>query len=223
VTPGLRFNLDVPYMLADLCALANSLDRVDVEGRVCHHLVSVLGALCATFGIKNYVEIGTHNGASMSYVLRDPTPKVCTGIDPFEKVDRGTHYWQKDHINKERTARSLRKNNPHGHKINLIQGLSQSVLNPPPRFSIDLFFIDGDHELASVLRDFGKFSDCVKKGGFVVFDDLHQEGPGGAFAKIAAERTEYEVLGVVCDNGRDPDIATTAGRRRIGILRKKPM
>lgn len=64
------------------------------------------------FRLRSYLEVGTHNGASMSYVLQDPNPKKCVGIDPFQSVandecQNACQYRDIDKIDKART--SIRK------------------------------------------------------------------------------------------------------------------
>jgi hypothetical protein len=37
---------------------------------------------------------------------------------------------------------------------------------------VDIFFIDGDHRLEGVTRDFNLWKDLVKPGGHIVFHDI---------------------------------------------------
>lgn len=41
---------------------------------------------------------------------------------------------------------------------------------------IDLFFIDNSHTYENVKEDFEKFFKFVKKGGYIVFHDYHEDG-----------------------------------------------
>ena len=59
-----------------------------------------------------------------------------------------------------------------------------------------MLFIDGNHNFQAVLNDFNKFFKYVKKGGFIVFDDLHQPGPSKVFNKICKENKNIKLFGV---------------------------
>jgi cephalosporin hydroxylase len=67
--------------------------------------------------------------------------------------------------------------------------------------SVDILFIDGDHSHIGVLNDFKNFSDLVKPGGYIVFDDymdnVHSPKVKGAVDYIVSDllNDEYEIYG----------------------------
>jgi predicted O-methyltransferase YrrM len=162
-------------------ALVSVIGR-SIKGRVCHHHVVVLNALVNLFPISVYLEIGVHNGTSMSYVVNQATrPLFCVGVDLFsDTTARYTH----DKLQQERTEASIQANNTSGSTVRLIKGNSRasvtydSVVGSLAGNAVDLLFIDGDHEFAGVESDFLMYSGLVRKGGFVVFDDANIQYPG---------------------------------------------
>lgn len=144
----------------------------NIKGRICHHKVSVLNIIVNLIDINTYLEIGVHNGASMSYVVnQNKGPIDCYGIDLFEKTFG--HYKHGDKISQKRALSNIERNNISGSKITLIQGNSTStdVLNKVNNIELDLLFIDGDHRTSYVRKDFNHYSKLVKKNGIIVFDD----------------------------------------------------
>lgn len=177
-------NLDLFYKnnLKNYNNLKNNISN-NISGRICHHSVLALNILACNYNIKNYLEIGTHNGASMSYVVcQDLLILNCYGIDLFD--DNTTKHYKKDNLNIQKTYNNIQKNNISKSNINLIQGNSRnkatisrlkSSLNND---TIDLFFIDGDHSYEGVKADFENYIDFTSDKAVIVFDDYHKNWPG---------------------------------------------
>ena len=174
--------------------------KINIDGRVCHHRIEILYALTEIYILENYLEIGVHNGSSISYVLQSNKNKNCIGIDPFETLQTKdpcmTHYIKNDNITEQKTLQNISKNNHYNSNIKLIKKLSENVLNNEINDNIDLLFIDGDHNYKSVLNDYMKFSKYVKSGGFIVFDDLHQDGPKKCFKEIVDNKKDVKLFGI---------------------------
>lgn len=179
--------------------IKDDIPVISIQGRVCHHKIKILYALCKQFNLENYLEIGVHNGSSMSYVLQCNYIKQCVGIDPFEKLQTSDptmiHYQQNDHITLNKSLQNIQNNNKHGADIQLVQEYSCNV--NPDKFgnNVDLLFIDGDHNYNAVLKDYHMFKRCVRPGGFIVFDDLHQEGPGRVFNEVQ-RHSDVKLFGI---------------------------
>jgi len=184
--------------------ILNENPKIDIRGRVCHHRTEILYGLTELYNLQNYLEIGVHNGSSMSYVLQSNKNKICIGIDPFEdlrhhplllKSRHMLNYQKNDKITLEKTLNNLKKNNKYNSNIKLIKKLSKDVLdNEIP--DTDLLFIDGDHTYKAVLNDYIKYSKFVKSGGFIVFDDLHQDGPKKCFNEIVSTDKNIKLFGI---------------------------
>ncbi len=141
------------------------------NSRQCHHKVVVLNILCDLFNVETYLEIGVHNGCSMSYIVSNSNVKKVYGIDLFENTYG--HYIN-DNLNYEKVMKNIERNNINSN-ITLIKGDSTD-LNTIKKFKdfsekIDLLFIDGAHYYDNVKSDFINYSKFVKKNGLIVFDD----------------------------------------------------
>jgi predicted O-methyltransferase YrrM len=173
-----------------------------IDGRICHDRIRALEELANRYKVEKYIEIGVHNGSSMSYVLQSNYIKECVGIDPFETLkDKSSHYIHQDSINESRSIKNIENNNKNSAKIKLIRGYSQDVSIDDTDF--DMLFIDGDHSYEMVKHDYEKFVKNVRSGGIIVFDDLHQYGPGRFFkelendTRVTIHSIMYETEGVV--------------------------
>lgn len=174
-------------------ALFNKNENM-IDGRICHSSIILLNILANTIDINNYMEIGVHNGGSMTMLLSGNNKNInIYGIDLFEDMyDETKHlnkekfttyqYFKRDNLSMTKTRNNLDKVKKHynnNSKINLLQGNSyfdetetkfKQELNSN---ELDLLFIDGDHTLDGVKNDYDRYSKYVKKGGYIVFDDYH--------------------------------------------------
>lgn len=155
-----------------------------IIGRICHHNVLVLNIIVnfLNLNIRTYLEIGTHNGCSMSYVVNQTRlPIDCYGIDLFK--DTLGHY-KKDKLLLSNTLNNIQKNNVSNSSINLIQGNSTnpstlSVLEDRLGSKrIDLLFIDGDHSYKGIKLDFENYSTFLSDNAIIIFDDYNSKWPG---------------------------------------------
>ena len=174
-------------------ALFNKNENM-IDGRICHSSIILLHILINNVDINNYMEIGVHNGGSMTMILSGNNKNInIYGIDLFEDIyDEMKHlnqekfttyqYFKRDNLSMVKTLDNVERvkeyyNN--NSKINLLQGNSyfdetetkfKQELNSN---ELDLLFIDGDHTLDGVKNDYDRYSKYVKKGGYIVFDDYH--------------------------------------------------
>jgi len=175
-----------------------------IVGRVCHNRVVILNIICKLYDIKNYLEIGVHNGASMSYVVSENKSKNCIGIDLFEDC---TGHYVKDSITKQKSFDNISKNNINS-TIKLIQGNSTSkeTINKLKEElkdnKIDLLFIDGDHSYNGVKNDFLNYYSFVNNNGLIVLDDYCNKYPG--IIKFVDEsinnNNNFQILGIFDNN-----------------------
>lgn len=179
--------------------ILNHKPKIKINGRTCHHRVDILYGLTEFFNLKKYLEIGVHNGSSMSYVLQSNKNETCIGIDPFETLKTEDkemiHYQNIDKVTEEKTQNNLNNNNKYNSNIKLIKKLSKDVLDEEIS-EINLLFIDGDHRYEAALNDYYKYSKYVKSGGFIVFDDLHMSGVKGCFDKIVNTDKNVKLFGI---------------------------
>jgi predicted O-methyltransferase YrrM len=183
--------------------ITNSI-KSNIDGRICHHGVVILNILTNLLDIKKYVEIGVHNGTSMSYVVSNDKRIECYGIDLFESTIKQYH---NDKLTYDRTLSNIEKNNKGDSVINLIKGNSFSnetidkLISYIDLESIDLLFIDGDHSFKGVSSDFTNYEKFVKRGGIIIIDDYSSRWPDVVkFCDDNIDRNIFEILGVFKNN-----------------------
>lgn len=180
----------------------------NIDGRICHHRIRILHTIFKLNDYNSYLEIGVHNGSSMSYVVSNDKKINCYGIDLFE--DTSGRYKNEDKINLLRTKYNIEKNNKHS-DIELIKGNSFSSdtitkIKSVLKEKVDVLFIDGDHSYTGVKNDFLNYSNFVKSNGLIVLDDFDinvlENWPG--ILKFVCEHIydnpDYKILGVYAKN-----------------------
>jgi predicted O-methyltransferase YrrM len=164
-----------------------------IDGRICHPSIICIFVLLKFIDIENYMEIGVHNGGSMSMVIAGEQNVTLYGIDLFEDIyDKTKHfndekfktyqYFKKDNLSKGKTQSNLNNlkkmydNNSH---LTLIQGntyfdeTEKNVRSVILDNKMDILFIDGDHTYDGVKNDFERYHKYVKTNGYIIFDDYH--------------------------------------------------
>ena len=131
-----------------------------------HHLYHILMDIAWSYQDSyniNFLEIGTAYGVSSSFMLQRPYTNIVT-------LDNGMMG-----VPEELVQSNLHKSNIHNNNFKFIIGDSHDeriadivkVMMP----KVDILFIDGDHSVEGVKKDFYMYSDLVVKGGYIVFDD----------------------------------------------------
>ena len=177
----------------ELQTLFNNNEKM-IDGRICHSSIILLNILANTIDINNYMEIGVHNGGSMTMLLSGNNKNInIYGIDLFEDMyDETKHlnkekfttyqYFKRDNLSMTKTRNNLDKVKKHynnNSNIHLLQGNSyfdETETNFKEELNsheLDLLFIDGDHTLDGVKNDYERYSKYVKKDGYIIFDDYH--------------------------------------------------
>jgi len=160
-----------------------------IDGRICHSSIIILKIITEIEKIQRYLEIGVHNGGSMSLMLTCPDVTKLYGMDLFEDMyDLNKHlnatkyktyqYFRRDNLSKNKTISNLEKTKGVNQDINLIQGNTyfddtEEKFKGVFEGKLDLMFIDGDHTYEGVKNDFHRYSKYVREEGIIVFDDYH--------------------------------------------------
>ena len=130
---------------------------------------------------RQILEIGVYEGGSSCFFsdfFLDHEESSLISIDPFtgseEHLRNPEKYAGLSRL--ERTARGNIAKSKNAAKVEIIKGLSHHVFPELDRRVeskpfIDLLFIDGAHDSASVSRDVCLYVPLVKPGGHVIFDD----------------------------------------------------
>jgi precorrin-6B methylase 2 len=135
------------------------------------------------------VEIGCFGGLATAYILSG-CKKSCFvySIDPFasdipsqKKIvmgykNRNYREAEKVSLNNKPSKRMVSKKlKSLGFKnFQLIEGFSDTVVKKWKR-TIDLLWIDGNHEYEAVKNDFFNWSPYIRKGGSIVFHDANKK------------------------------------------------
>ena len=187
----------------DFETLKESISK-NINGRICHHNVKILNLLVDLYDIKTYLEIGVHNGTSMSYIVHQNKSVECIGIDLFEST---TKQYKPDDLLIERTTINIESNNKGNSTISFITGNSQNketiskLESKIKEESIDLLFIDGDHSYQGIKLDFNNYTKFVKPGGFIVIDDYNKRWPDIIkFCDNEIDTTKFEKIGLFFNN-----------------------
>jgi len=155
----------------------------EVHGWCSRQKASILIDLIMASEAKTIVEIGVWGGKSllpMAYTLfaRREKGKIY-GIDPWDNqasIEGASHesniaFWS--HVDHEEVLRHLtyviQKRGLQDH-VELIRATSADAA---PIYNIDLLHIDGNHSDATSYIDVTKWVPLVKKGGWIVFDDMN--------------------------------------------------
>ena len=136
-----------------------------------HHIVLYIKDYIMKEKCKNYLEIGTHYGHSISNMLQSKYQSKYMGIDIFKR-------WGDSKItNMEKLANdNVKKFNIHNYECKLVKANSQvlesvNIVKSYFPEGIDLLFIDGDHSYNGIINDFNNYFPLVNKGGYIIFDD----------------------------------------------------
>lgn len=132
--------------------------------------------LLATFlpGGKRIVEIGVFEGRTTRMLAeRADADAVIYGIDPFFSGRLGICWG-------ERIARSYNGRHLASGKLCLVPKFSTDVDGDVP-MPVDLVFIDGDHSLDGITKDWAYWTERVTPGGIIALHDtlLTPEKPPG--------------------------------------------
>lgn len=165
----------------------------EMDGKTFHHHYYILYDIVNLFPKDHnltYVEIGCYAGGSSCLILQRPNTEVFA-------IDLGTP------IPQSVVMKNVNKFNIHNNKFEYIKGNSQEVSTLDKLKSlidgIDVLFIDGDHSAQGVRKDFSMYSQLVKQGGYIVFDDYldkdHSPQVRGEVDKITSNISGYEIIG----------------------------
>jgi cephalosporin hydroxylase len=125
---------------------------------------------------KNVIEIGTANGATLLLWARVAQKRVIS-IDLPGGIHGGGYPAQK-----ARLYRQFTRGRP-GVRIDLVRASSHDeatkrrVARLLDDEQVDVLYIDGDHRLEGVRRDFELWRDFVRPGGHIVFHDIVTHNP----------------------------------------------
>ena len=125
------------------------------------------------------MEIGAYHGANacsyMKTYAQHPHSEVHC-VDPWLDYDGYDEYQTKQPTNYSRFFRNVSLLDPKDlHKLYLHRGLSEVIVPTFANASFDIIYIDGNHALRYVLEDAIQSYHKVKRGGWLIFDDMQDK------------------------------------------------
>lgn len=139
----------------------------EIENKTFHHHYHILFDIANSYDTQQpitYVEIGCYAGGSACLMLQRPNTKVIS-------IDLGFP------ISQNIVETNVKKLNIYSNSFTYIKGNSQDLTTLSKlktiADSIDILFIDGDHNFNGVIKDFLMYSDLVKTDGYIIFDDYN--------------------------------------------------
>ena len=125
------------------------------------------------------VEIGVYEGVNTVIIAKNINPVgKLYAIDPFFKGKLGICYHEK-------IAKHQVRKNGMAHKIEFIPKLSFDAAIDIPD-AIDFIFIDGDHSLEGIQKDWVLFSGKVKQGGVIALHDTSVPAHDASVAELGS-------------------------------------
>ncbi len=168
-----------------------------VEGWCSHQKASVLIDIILASGDKTIVEIGVWGGKSllpMAHALKRMGQNGhIYGVDPWDNqasIEGVTHegniaFWgHADHESVLRKLESVLDWERLCDTVTLIRATSSAA---PPIHDIDILHIDGNHSDVTSYIDVTKWVPLVKRGGWIVFDDMNWFENGVATTRHAID------------------------------------
>lgn len=153
----------------------------------------VLAYLAEVLKPERYLEIGVRRGLSMAMVAGRVPDCDITGMDAWIEDYAGAANPGPDFVREEMRRVGFRG------KLHFISGntrdtLPEFVAAQPELF--DLINVDGDHTYEGAKSDLWLSILVLKKGGVLLFDDIHGEVVGKVWADCKAELPQYRYFDV---------------------------
>lgn len=176
-----------------------------------------------------YLEIGCYSGGSASLALSHwkKTTGFSVNIGHHEYLPIGYLKSAEKNVNRFKNPISsfvLIEGDSHSEEtISLVTKKIKESSN-----SLDILFIDGDHDYNGVIEDFLNYSKIVSSGGYIIFDD-YLDWVYSPRVKHAVDNIvnniigeEYDILGTPNDQfGARVGYPLPGGKNNCFVLRKK--
>ncbi len=138
-------------------------------------------------GSKCAVEIGVYEGVNTVNIAGTiNSDAVLYAIDPFVKGRLGICYYEKI------AKLQVKKNKVQG-KIKFIAAYSAEAAPQVPA-SIDFIFIDGDHSVEGIKKDWALYADKVQSGGYMLLHDTKVPAHDPSVANLGSHQYFESVI-----------------------------
>jgi hypothetical protein len=131
---------------------------------------------------KQVLEIGVFEGHTTKLLATSMSNGVVWAVDPFFGGRLGIKYGL---LITQQQIRQARRINPDV-SINLVKDFSYNLAQDKSITDFDLIFIDGDHSLEGIQRDYIDWADRVKKDGYLALHDTKVPSYNPNVAKLGS-------------------------------------
>lgn len=156
---------------------------------------------------QTYVEIGVFVGGNIlrvhDFSISNNLNLSITGIDNFRFDNISPESFKWAGVDSSENFESYVRRNLEHTNISLINSYSEKAVLSFENESIDILFIDGDHDYTAVLNELVQWIPKVKDGGYIIGHDWPCSG-----VKQAVKETFFQT----------PLISSTGGGYRIQVL-----
>lgn len=165
------------------------------KGNVYNMSYKWLEIIPANEDIIKILEIGVYHGANIcsltkTYAIHNNSEIHC--IDPWLNYNEYNEYKTEQTTNYSLFINNISKlSSTDLHKIYMYRGLSENIIPQFENESFDMIYIDGNHLPKFVLEDAVLSFKKLKKGGWMIFDDLQDKKVNGAVTAFLNIYSEY--------------------------------
>jgi len=158
------------------------------------------------------LEIGTYYGASAKVILKTLNVKKYIVVDPFIAYQN----YKSDAANKlmirgdEMFKKTKKELEPLCNNLLFLRGFSNNkkYLKKIKKNSLDLIFVDGNHEYDYVLEDLRNYFPKLKKGGILIGDDFNSRSKKNDFLnKMSTKKKSKGVYEAAVDYSKEKKIS----------------
>lgn len=151
-----------------------------LEGWCTNNKAAFLIDLVFMTNAKIVVEIGVWGGKSlipMAYALKASSKGTIYGIDPWDNLESvegmdGANYEWWLSVNHRKILEGLKTKISEFDLTEQIELVRTTSEKAEPISNIDILHIDGNHSKKAAMLDVTKWVPLVRKGGFIIFDDV---------------------------------------------------
>lgn len=122
-----------------------------------------------------YVELGVGGGTFSEYILKNTAFNKAILIDPYTTFNVTDYYDSMNFIDMNENYRECqRRLAPYGKRVTFIRKTSAEAVADFADDSIDVVYIDGNHEYKYVIEDIRNYWSKLRKGGYMFGDAIHE-------------------------------------------------
>lgn len=124
---------------------------------------------------SSFVEIGTGDGSFTEYILKNTSFKDLSLIDPYKNFDLMEYYDSMNFMDMNEIFKNCQaKLAPYKNRITFVRKTSSDAVTDVPDGSVDVVYIDGNHEYKYAIEDIRNYWPKIRKGGYMFGNAIHE-------------------------------------------------